>query len=127
MSSLARLRRLHLHLGVFFTPLLLFFVLTGWYQTVSPDRRKGGQDSDDLLSRMTRVHVDQYYPSKSAEGYSTKGFTTLVVAMSGAATLTILLGVYLAFRSMRNPWLVVASLVLGILLPVLILRLSQTR
>jgi hypothetical protein len=79
------IRRAHLHLGVFFAPLLLFFVLTGWYQTVTPDRRKGAADSDDWVSRLTRVHVEQYFPSKSAEGYSTSLFTTLVVVMSIAS------------------------------------------
>src|SRR6266481_1509729 len=35
------LRRLHTFLGVFFSPLLLLFVITGWWQTVSPNRNKG--------------------------------------------------------------------------------------
>jgi hypothetical protein len=113
------LRKLHLHLGVFFSPLLLFFILTGWYQTANPDRRKGVNDSDDWASRLARVHVEQYFPSKAAEGYSTK--------MSIALSITILLGVYLAFRSLKNPWLVALSFLLGIGVPALILRLSQTR
>lgn len=121
------LRKLHLHLGVFFAPLLLFFVLTGWYQTVTPDRRKGDEDSNDWPSRLARVHVEQYYPSKAAEGYSTRGFRLLVVVMSVALSATILLGVFLAFRSLKNPWLVTLSFFLGIVVPVLILRLSQTR
>ena len=33
------IRRIHLYLGCFFTPLLIFYVATGWYQTVNPDRR----------------------------------------------------------------------------------------
>jgi hypothetical protein len=121
------LRKLHLHLGVFFSPLLLFFILTGWYQTANPDRRKGVNDSDDWASRLARVHVEQYFPSKAAEGYSTKLCTALVVVMSIALSITILLGVYLAFRSLKNPWLVALSFLLGIGVPALILRLSQTR
>lgn len=121
------LRRIHLHLGVFFAPLLLFFILTGWYQTVTPDRRKGTDDSTDLLSRLSRVHVEQYFPSRTAEGYSTKLFSVLVVAMSVALTVTVVLGVVLAFRTVRSPWRVALSFSLGILIPILILRLSQTR
>jgi len=34
-----KLRRVHLYLGCFFAPLLIFYVVTGWYQTVNPDRR----------------------------------------------------------------------------------------
>lgn len=121
------LRRAHLHLGVFFTPLLLFFILTGWYQTVTPDRRKGASDSDDWTSRLTRVHVEQYLPSKEAGGYSTKAFTALVVVMSLALTATVLLGVFLAFRTLKSPWAVLLSFSLGILIPVLSLLLSRTR
>lgn len=121
------LRRAHLHLGVFFAPLLLFFILTGWYQTVTPDRRKGTEDSDDWVSRLTRVHVEQYLPSKDAEGYSTRSFRVLVVVMSLALTATILLGVFLAFRTLKSPWAVWASFSLGIVVPVLILLASRTR
>lgn len=115
------LRRAHLYLGVFFTPLLLFFILTGWYQTVNPDRRKGTQDSDDFLSRLNRVHVEQYYPVKSAEGYSTKLFTALVVVMAVALTITLVLGVVLAFQVLKARWMVVLILSLGFLVPAAIL------
>jgi hypothetical protein len=119
------LRRIHLHLGVFFAPLLLFFVLTGWYQTVTPDRRKGVTDSDDWLSRMNRVHVEQYYPTRTAEGYSTKPFTILVVAMSIALAATTLLGVVLAFQVLKKKGLVWISLGLGFIVPAVSLWLGQ--
>lgn len=121
------LRRLHLHLGVFFAPLLLFFILTGWYQTVTPDRRKGSDDSDDWVSRMTRVHVEQYYPSKTAEGYSTRPFRVLVVVLSIALSATVILGIVLAFQVLRNPWAVWVSLGLGFVVPVVALWLGQKR
>lgn len=121
------LRRLHLHLGVFFAPLLLFFVLTGWHQTVQPDRRKGTTDSDDWISRLNRVHVEQYYPSESAEGYSTRLFTVLVVVMSAALTATVLLGVILAFQVLKARWAVWLSLGLGFVIPAVVLWAGQTR
>jgi hypothetical protein len=119
------LRRAHLYLGVFFTPLLLLFVLTGWYQTATPDRRKGTDDSADWISRLTRVHVEQYYPAKSAEGYSTKPFTALVAAMSVALTATLVIGVVLAFQMLKAKWLVALTLSLGFLTPILILWAGQ--
>jgi len=119
------LRRIHLHLGVFFAPLLLFFVLTGWYQTVTPDRRKGVADSDDWLSRMNRVHVEQYYPTRTAEGYSTRPFTVLVVAMSVALAATTVLGVVLAFQVLKKRGLVWISLALGFIVPAISLWLGQ--
>jgi len=119
------LRRVHLYLGCFFAPLLIFYVLTGWYQTVNPDRRKGVSDSTDLISRLSRVHVEQYYPTESASGYSTRLFRGLVVLMATALITTVILGIVLAFRSSRNKWPVWLSLALGIVLPVLLLWLGQ--
>lgn len=121
------LRRAHLYLGCFFAPLLLFYVATGWYQTVNPDRRKGVSDSLDLVSRLNRVHVEQYYPTEAATGYSTYAFRLLVVVMSVALMTTLVLGIVLAFRTSRNKWSVCLSLVMGILLPVVLLWLGRKR
>ena len=121
------LRRLHLYLGCFFAPLLIFYVATGWYQTVNPDRRKGTGDSTDLVSRLTRVHVEQYYPAESASGYSTRWLRALVVLMALALITTVILGIILAFRSSRNSWPVWLSLALGVALPVIVLWLGQRR
>ena len=119
------LRRVHLYLGCFFAPLLLFYVITGWYQTVNPDRRKGVSDSQDLVSRLSRVHVEQYYPTESASGYSTRLFRVLIVIMANALISTVILGIILAFRTSRNKWPVWLSIALGIVLPVVLLWLGQ--
>ncbi len=119
------LRRVHLYLGCFFAPLLLFYVATGWYQTVNPDRRKGVGDSTDLISRLSRVHVEQYYPTESATGYSTFFFRLLIVLMAIALITTVSLGIVLAFRTSRNKLPVWLSLGLGIALPFILLWLGQ--
>jgi hypothetical protein len=119
------LRRIHLYLGCFFAPLLIFYVATGWYQTVNPDRRKGVGDSNDFVSRLNRVHVEQYYPTDSASGYSTYLFRGLVVVMAVALMTTLVLGIILAFRTTRNKWPVWLSLALGVILPIVLLWLGQ--
>jgi len=119
------IRRIHLYLGCFFAPLLVFYVATGWYQTVNPDRRKGVGDSNDLMSRLNRVHVEQYYPTESAAGYSTYLFRGLVVGMTIGLVTTVALGVVLAFRASRNKWPVWVALALGIVLPIFLLWLGQ--
>lgn len=119
-------RRAHLFLSVFFAPLLIFFVATGWYQTVSIQRNKLLGEQDSLVSRMTAVHVDQVYPkSNVTEEYSTALFKWLVVIMSICLLVTIGLGIYLAIRTIRNPWPVLICLALGLLVPVLFLWLGQ--
>ena len=121
------LRRLHLYLGCFFAPLLLFYVVTGWYQTVTVDRRKGLGEAETWVDRLRSVHVDQIYPADSAMGYSPKLFQILVVLMSLALLATIFIGVVLAFRSIRQRGLVWLSIGLGIALPMLLLWMGQKR
>jgi hypothetical protein len=121
------LRRLHLYLGCFFAPLLLFYVATGWFQTVTVDRRKGLGEAETWIDRLRSVHVDQIYPADSAMGYSPKLFQILVVSMSIALLATIVIGVILAFKSIRQRWPVWLSLGLGIALPMFLLWIGQKR
>ena len=120
-------RRIHLFLGCFFAPLLLFYVSTGWYQSVTLRRNKGVGEADDWPGRLRSVHVDQIFPAESANAYSPWLFRGLVVTMAIALIVTIVLGVLLAFRSIRQRWLVWLSLGLGFLMPVLFLWLGQRR
>src|ERR1041384_91593 len=64
--SMLKLRRLHLYLGVFFSPMLLFFLVTGWYQTAYPDRRKSVFEASAVMDRLRAVHADQTFPVASA-------------------------------------------------------------
>jgi glycerol uptake facilitator-like aquaporin len=121
------LRRIHTFLGCFFAPLLLFFVATGWYQTVNPDRKKGEGEADTLVGRLSTVHVDQHFPTASAQVYHTALFRYLVVVMCVALITTIALGIVLAFRSSRQRWQIWLSLALGILVPMFLLWLGQQR
>ena len=119
------LRRLHLFLGCFFSPLLIFYVLTGCYQTVSLDRKKGLGEAENWLDRMQAVHVDQVYPTDSAAGFSPQVFQALVVLMSVALLVSVALGIFLAFRVLRHRWLIWLSLGLGVLVPIVALWLGQ--
>lgn len=121
------LRRLHLYLGCFFAPLLLFYVGTGWYQTLHVNRNKAVGEKGDWLSNLRSVHVDQIYPTETANSYSPVLFRGLVVVMSISLIVTVGLGIFLAFRSSRKLWPVWLSLGLGILLPALFLWLGQSR
>ena len=123
------LRRLHLYLGCFFAPLLLFFTATGWVQTVSMHRNKatGESESGAWWQTLTSIHVDQVYPLETADAFDPRLFQYLVVAMSICLILTVLLGVYLAFKSIRSKWWVSMVLLAGILLPCLLLWLGNIK
>lgn len=125
--SARRLRLYHLYLGVFFTPLLLFFVASGWYQTQNRDRLKDPSEAESLVQKLRVVHTDQIYPSEHEfkKRSSPKLFVGLVAVMSVAIIATTLLGVYLAFRFQRTLWPVGLALVLGMVVPVVLLWLGQ--
>ncbi len=122
-----RLRQIHTWLGVFFAPLLIFFVLTGWYQTVNHDRLKSPADAETWLDKARTVHVDQIYPGahELTKPSSPKLFQWLVIAMSLALVVTVALGVVLAFRAGRSSWSIWGALAAGILVPVLLLWLGH--
>ena len=122
------IRKIHLYLSVFFAPLLIFFIGTGWYQTVSAQRNKLLGEQDTWVSKLTSVHVDQIYPSETGTGeYSTLLFKTLVVSMSVALLVTIGLGIILAFKSTKRVWAVCCCLLVGVCLPVVFLWLGQPK
>lgn len=121
------LRRLHLYLGCFFAPLLVFYVSTGCYQTLNPERNKVAGEKGGLLFNLRSVHVDQIYPNAASQSYSPKFFRLLVAIMAISLLLTSALGIVLAFRSSRSQWPVWLSLTLGIGVPILVLWLGQNR
>ncbi len=120
------LRKLHLYLGCFFSPLLLLFIGTGWYQTVSTNRNKGIGEGGGWREKLTSIHVDQVFPTESGETYSPQLFQYLVITMSIALILTILLGLFLAFKTSRKQWPIWVSLLLGLVIPIVLLWLGQS-
>jgi hypothetical protein len=118
-----RLRQAHLFLGVFFTPLLVFFIGSGWYQTVHVERLKSTSEAETFLQKMRVVHTDQIYPGdhEVRKPSSPRLFQSLVVAMSVALLVTTVLGLVLAFRFSKSPWPVALSLLGGLAVPVLLL------
>jgi hypothetical protein len=129
-------RRLHLFLSVFFSPLLLLFIVTGWAQTMDFDH------SSAVLGRLSQVHTRQFYPTGPATtdargeirvpgGKQESGYTVpmkwLVAAMSVALIVSISLGLILAFTMVRQRVAVWIALILGIAAPVLLLALAHWR
>jgi ABC-type nitrate/sulfonate/bicarbonate transport system permease component len=118
------LRKIHLYIGVFFSPLLLFFIITGWWQTVTPEEEREGDPFLSLMKKLSLVHTDDYFPYGAAEHHSHAAMKTFLVAMCVALILSICLGLWLAWSVPRNRWLTILAFVLGIFIPVLILYLA---
>ena len=111
-------RRAHLYMGVFFSPLLLMFLITGWWQTFSSDddKERVGGFFHELIKKFSNVHTDSEWPRAGAHhyGWMMKYF---VVAMCVALMFSILLGLFLSWQTTKSKWRVILALFLGILIP----------
>lgn len=130
-------RRLHLYLSVFFAPLLLLFVITGWAQTVGFAR----EQPPTLMQRLSGVHKAQYFLTNAERAASQNRFggraealarlhrawlmKVLVVAMCLALIVSIALGLVLAFTVVKNRIPVWIALILGVATPVVFLALAH--
>jgi hypothetical protein len=118
-------RRLHTFLSVFFSPLLMLFVITGWWQTVTVNRNKGLGFGSSWIEKLSTIHIDNYFPLAGAHNYSTDLFKILVVVMCIGFMFTTLLGLVMAFRFAKKKASLVLILIAGILVPIFLLYLGE--
>lgn len=138
-----RLRQFHFYLGVLFAPAIIFFAVSGAFQTFRWQEEKGyGGTPPAWIAWIASVHKDQAEPRvrppetarpaerpravnaapKSARK-STLPLKIFVLAMSAGLALSALLGILVALgtRSMRRVSLVMLGV--GTLLPLVLLKL----
>lgn len=119
------IRRTHTFLSLFFTPLLLLFIATGcWQMLVSEESREEKTPVREFLEKLSTIHTDGYLPRSGHADPSTFVFRIFVGAMGACLLLTILLGLWLAWKqSARKSWALLA-LGLGVAVPLAILWLA---
>jgi hypothetical protein len=119
---LQRVKAIHTWLGVFFSPLLLLFVATGWWQTFQTEDDKNTDFFNATLAKLSDIHTSDYF-SAGAGGHhhASRHFQFFVAAMAVALMTTILLGLALSCQNVKKSIGTVAAFLLGILVPVLIL------
>ncbi len=142
-------RQLHLYLGTFFAPAILFFSITGALQTFSFHERTGGSSYDPplLLMKLAQLHKKQTLtiapkkpvrqtvdrpaerrasrPAPEATEPHAQPISTLVMKwftflMAIGLSTTTLLGIYMAFKYNRDRRLVWGLLLVGTVLPTVI-------
>ncbi len=111
--SIRTLRKIHLYVSCAVAPLLLFFIISGSWQTFMLHR--GTKDNTyrppAIVAQLSAVHTGQSLPR--AGGASTKKtpFRIIAVLMAVGLVLTISIGVIMAFRvsqRKRRVWLTLA-------------------
>ena len=80
------LRQVHTVLGVFFSPLLLLFIITGWWQTFTSDddRQKEKDFFNTLMAKFSTIHTDDYFARPGAAPQASESFKLLVGCMACA-------------------------------------------
>src|SRR5471032_303748 len=96
---LQRVRRLHTWLGVFFSPLLLLFIVTGWWQTFATDDTRDKGFFNSTMGKFSNIHTDDYFQRTGGSHHASEHFKILVACMAVALILTIFLGLALACQN----------------------------
>jgi hypothetical protein len=113
------IRKIHLLLGCFFAPAILFFVVSGAYQTFQLHADlKNGYQAPEILKKMGMAHAEQKLDRPRE---SSAPFKVFVALMSIGFIFTSLLGVVMAFRFFKPRWVVWVLLLVGVVLPLLLL------
>jgi amino acid transporter len=134
------LRRIHLYLGCFITPLLAVYLFSGFYFILKPERQKDEGEAQTLMQKFWWMHTDQQWPrgvstlDPLAE-YQPKTITTweaditlfkwLVYMTVIIALATMILGLVLAIRSAKDKKVVMGVVIAGILIPIVFLTVGQ--
>jgi len=111
-----KLRSLHLYLGCLFAPLLLFFALSGIWQTLGWNT--------PLLQKLSSLHTE--HPRKDHSELGSYPMRMLVVLMAVSFIITTVPGIVMAVRFGRSnaAWI---SLVLGVVIPLCLVLLRLMR
>jgi hypothetical protein len=118
---LQRVRQIHTWLGVFFSPLLLLFIITGWWQTFVSEDDKDKGFFNSIMVKFSTIHTDDYFSKNAGSHHGSEHFKILVACMAAALIFTILLGLALACLTVKKFWWTLFGLLLGILVPAMIL------
>ena len=111
-----KLRSLHLYLGCVFAPMLLFFALSGVWQTL-------GFGHSGVLAMLSTAHTDA--PLKSGFTLSSLVLRVFIVVIAVGFICTTLLGILMALRQGGHRRTALCCLAVGILFPIVVMVISQ--
>jgi hypothetical protein len=108
-----KLRSLHLYLGCIFAPMLLFFTISGIWQTVGTD--------SSFLRWLSSIHTEARWKNEGDLGSFPLRVFVIIMALS--FILTIILGVIMAMKFGRNRKAAFYCLALGVVMPAVFVAL----
>jgi hypothetical protein len=119
------MRNIHLYLGVFFAPLLMFFLISGCWQTfgLHVESQDGSYKPPAIIKSLSQVHKNDRWVDRQKKSDTSVPFQYLVFLMVIGLLATVILGIVMAFKYTK-PWMVWVCLSTGTILPGLLLWLA---
>ena len=108
-----KLRSLHLYLGCIFAPMLLFFTISGIWQTIGI--------TSPLLRRLSSIHTGAHW--KDGSDLTSFPLRVFVIIMAVSFLLTIILGIIMALKYGRSRKTAFYCLALGVVIPAVFVSL----
>jgi hypothetical protein len=107
-----KLRSIHLYLGCIFAPMLMFFAVSGIWQTL-------GLGNSKLLRALSTIHTAQHL--KSGGLFLSSPFMMgFVLLMAVSFIVTTVLGVVMAIKYGRSRKVAYRCLAVGVLVPLML-------
>jgi len=111
-----KLRSLHLYLGCIFAPMLLFFAVSGIWQTL------GLHFHSHFLSRLTTIHMSRGL--KTNDGFTSFFMMIFVLLMAVSFMISVILGVVMALKFGGSKRAAFYCLAAGVLVPLTIIVIT---
>jgi hypothetical protein len=94
------MRNVHLYLGVFFAPLLFFFLITGCLQVfgLNHGRKDGSRQPPAIIKSLSQVHKNQRWADSTMVPQPSSPLRFLILLMSAGLLATSILGIIMSFQ-----------------------------
>ena len=110
-----KLRLLHLYLGCIFAPMLLFFAISGIWQTL-------GVGHSGSLAMLSTAHIGRQL--KNGFTLSSAALRLFIILMAIGFVVTAILGIVMALTQGTNRKTAFYCLTFGILFPLMVMVIS---
>lgn len=118
------LRQIHLYLGCVFAPLIIYFALSGAWQVFGwhdLPKDQAPSWSQKVLHEISKPHTHSTLPGSPPKAEESDAFSAFALVMGLGLVSTTLMGVVLAHRFGKSKKLVWASMICGLVLPIILL------
>ena len=122
------LRLSHTYIACMFTPLTVFFVLSGIVQTwnLHKARKDGSYTPAAWVAKLCHIHTDQTWPPDNRAQRPPRWPFRIVASLLGAGMLsTVSLGVIMAYRLAQQSSRITLLLALGVSIPLAVVLLQH--